>query len=59
MDELDKDYEYFYTMCERINKRATEAQEDDYIARVRELVMYGKIGNHAARIKAFTEVVIK
>ncbi len=59
MDELEKDENYLYVNAAMIHKRPTEAQEDEYMARIRVLVVDQKMSNMAARSKAFNEVMIK
>ena len=40
------------------HKMPTDAQEDDYVAKIRELVINHKMSDIAARIKAFNEVML-
>jgi len=59
MSEIDLDLDYLYGKSKIIHKRPTEAQEDEFLARIRALVVDQKMSNTAARSKAFNEVMIK
>lgn len=59
MTELEKDENYLYEKAKLIHKRPTEANEDEYMARIRVLVVDQNMTDTAARSKAFNEVMIK
>lgn len=59
MDEIERDLDYLYGKAYMIHKRPTEAQEDEFLARIRVLVVDQKMTDTAARSKAFNEVMIK
>jgi hypothetical protein len=58
-EAIDIDLEFLYETAKKIGKLPTEAQEDDYLDRVKHLVIDKALSPTAARIKAFAEVVIK
>lgn len=58
-EAIDFDLDFFYETAKKIGKLPTEAQEDDYLDKVRTLVIEKGLSSTAARIKAFSEVVIK
>jgi len=58
-EAIDYDLEFLYKQCKAMrHKMPTDAQEDDYVAKVRELVVNHKMSDIAARIKAFNEVML-
>lgn len=52
-DPVDLDLEFLYRSINGV----TEAQEDAFIARVRELVVDSKLCDTVARIKALNEII--
>ena len=59
MSDEDADMDYFYSMVEKSNvKMPSEAMEDDYLIEVNLQLSKG-LNLNAARIKAFTKVVLK
>lgn len=58
-EAIDSDLEFLYKQCKAMrHKMLTDAQEDDYVSKVRELVVNHKMSDIAARIKAFNEVML-
>ena len=57
--EIERDLDYLYGKAMMIHKRPTEKNEDDYLARIRVLVVDQNMTDTAARSKAFNEVMIK
>jgi hypothetical protein len=56
-EAIDLDLDYLYEKSKLIRKMPTLANEDEYLARVRELVIDRKLSDIAARSKAFNEVM--
>lgn len=56
--EVERDLDYLYGKAMMIHKRPTEKNEDDYLARIRVLVVDQKMTDTAARSKAFNEVML-
>lgn len=55
-ERIDDDLEYFYDKAEKIGKRPTEIQEDQFISRVYDLVRVENISDIEARRVAFAEI---
>jgi hypothetical protein len=57
MEEAEWDIEALYKWAKQHNKPVSEQQEDDYLARVRVLVIDQKKSNSEARRMAFEEII--
>ena len=57
MDEVEWDVELLYTWSAMEKKPISEQQEEDYLARVRVLVVDQKKGNSEARRQAYQEII--
>jgi hypothetical protein len=57
MDELEMDEEYLIAKAKRNNMKVTMRQEDEFMARVRVLVIDQKKSNSEARRMAFEEII--
>jgi hypothetical protein len=57
MEEAEWDVELLYSWAKEHNKPVSEQQEDDYMARVRVLVIDQKKSNSEARRMAFEEII--
>lgn len=57
MDELEMDEEYLIARAKRNNMKVTMQQEDEFMARVRVLVIDQKKSNSEARRMAFEEII--
>jgi hypothetical protein len=57
MDEVEFDEEYLIAKAKLLHKKVTLQQEDDYMARVRVLVIDQKKSNSEARRMAFEEII--
>ena len=57
MDELEMDEEYLIARAKRNYMKVTMQQEDEYMARVRVLVIDQKKSNSEARRMAFEEII--
>ena len=58
MSEIERDLDYLYAKAMMIHKRPTEKNEDDYLSRIRVLVVDKKMTDTAARSKAFNEIML-
>ena len=57
MEEVEWDVELLYKWAKMNNKSVSEQQEDEYMARVRVLVIDQKKSNMEARRTAFKEII--
>lgn len=57
MDEVEWDVELLYQWSAMEKKPISEQQEEDYLARVRVLVVDQKKGNSEARRQAYQEII--
>jgi hypothetical protein len=57
MEEVEWDVELLYKWAKMNNKSVSEQQEDEYMARVRVLVIDQKKSNMEARRMAFEEII--
>lgn len=57
-EAIDLDIDYLYEKAKMIHKIPSESDEDEFLARIRVLVVDQKMTDTAARSKAFNEVML-